>query len=145
MTAKEKAAFDDANIESGVGNQTSGQALSVPNSQCTTASAKAQVVVPSLRKGTEDAVSTNELLDHTGCSCVRNLRALVAEERAKGAIILTTSTGGYFLPADGEQGREEMARFVSMMCAKALNTLKAAKPAQAALRVLNGQEEIVDV
>ena len=145
MTAKEKAAFDDANIESGAGNQTSGQALSVPNSQCTTASAKAQVVVPSLRKGTEDAVSTNELLILTGCSCVRNLRALVAEERAKGAILLTRSTVGYFLPADGEQRCEEMARFVSMIRAKPFNTLKAAKPARAALRVLNGQEEIVDV
>lgn len=97
-----------------------------------------------LRHGEANAIATAELVRLTGCSSARELQSLIADERARGEIILSTSRagGGYFLPADGAAGRQELARFCATMRARALNTLAAMRPARRALRELDGQISI---
>lgn len=102
------------------------------------------MVVEFLRRGEANAIPTSELVRLTGCSSARELQTLIAEERARGAIVLSTGRagGGYFLPADGAVGRQELARFCATMRARALNTLVAMRPARRALRELDGQMSI---
>ena len=59
--------------------------------------------------GAENAIPTRTLVKLTGLS-VRDLRAQVAREREAGALILAKGDGGYFLPDEGEKGRDELLR-----------------------------------
>lgn len=140
MREKEKAAPDVASIESGVGNQASGQALNLPECQYTTEANEPQGIAQVLPCGAENAISSEALIVSCGISNIRQLRKIVAAERDAGALILSNTSGGYFLPSEGEKGREEMRHFVNTVRSKALNLLKAARPARNALRVLEGQE-----
>ena len=97
------------------------------------------MITPLLLPGAENAISTPELQRITGLD-VRSIRSQVSRERASGALILSSSSGGYYLPAEGEKGRNELQRFIGMILSKALNTLKAAEAARNALRVLSGQQ-----
>ena len=71
----------------------------------------------------------------------RVIRKMISEERAAGAVILSNSSG-YFLPANGEQGRQEAAKFIATVTKKGAHTLMAARSAQAFLDKLPGQMEI---
>lgn len=142
MKEKEKAAPDVEAIENGKGNVTSGQALSLPINQYITDIIEPQSIAKYLHRGAENAISTEELLTLCGINSIRQLRKQVAEEREAGALILSNTSGGYFLPDAGEKGREEMQHFVNTVRSKALTLLKAARPARAALRVFEGQERI---
>lgn len=145
MRDKEKAAPDVASIESGAGNQTSGQAVNIPGSQYITEAAEPQGITRLLPHGAENAISTEELIAICGVSGIRQLRKMVAEERDAGALILSNTNGGYFLPAEGEKGRDEMQHFVNTVRSKALSLLRAARPARNALRILEGQERFKEV
>lgn len=95
-----------------------------------------------LKKGAENALSTTELVQLVGCSTPRRLQMLIAFERDGGELILSSTSGGYFLPDDGEKGIQEIQRFVYQLRARAINTLRAAAAAKRQLRVLEGQVEI---
>ena len=77
-----------------------------------------------LPHGAENAIPAEDLCNIMGYSDTRQLRHEVSRERERGALILSTTGqgGGYFLPADGEQGQEEMQRF----CAYRLSNIRAA-------------------
>ena len=94
-----------------------------------------------LPAGAENAVSTAELLQRLGLSDQRVIRKLISEERAAGAVILSNGDG-YFLPDDGEKGRQETAAFVASIRAKGVNTLRAARSAEDFLDKLPGQMEM---
>ena len=94
-----------------------------------------------LPKGAENAVSTPGLLKVLGLSDQRVIRKLISEERAAGAVILSNGNG-YFLPDEGEKGRQEAAAFIATVKAKGKNTLRAARSAEDYLQTLPGQMEM---
>ena len=95
-------------------------------------------IMSSLPVGKENAISTTDLARLTGCISTRELQQRIADERNRGALICSGSGKGYWRPKD----REEIRQFVRTMNARALNTLKAAKSARAALKVPAGQQVI---
>ena len=94
-----------------------------------------------LHKGAENGQTTDELRRMLGVSETRVIRHLIAQERAAGAVILSGITG-YYLPDDGEKGRQEAAAFVASITAKGISTLRAADSAKEFLDRLPGQLEI---
>ena len=92
-----------------------------------------------LHYGAENAMSTADLMMLTGYNSVRELRKQIENERSRGALILSSTTGGYFKPDKGEKGRHELAEYVRTMRARALNTLRAAQGARVALKSVEGQ------
>lgn len=57
--------------------------------------------------GKENAIPTQELVKLVGCSSARELQQYIAQERKLGAVICSSTTGGYFLPVN----RAEIAEF----------------------------------
>ena len=88
--------------------------------------------------GKENAISTADLVQLTGCKSARDLQERIAYERNHGAVICSGSGRGYWKPKD----RQEIQEFVRTMDARALNTLRAAKSARAALKIPAGQQVI---
>ncbi len=122
--------------------QETGQAKNgLTKSNCSITSEKRQTVCDLLPMGEENAISSKNLAQILGCKSVRDLQILIANERAAGNLILSTcrNGGGYFKPAAGEQGRLEIAAFISTLRARALNTLAAIKAARSALEAVDGQ------
>lgn len=134
-----KTAPDACTIKSGRAGKKHSSQVILPCAQNSTRAGDNQVITPLLLPGAENAISTPELQRITGLD-VRSIRSQVSKERASGALILSSSSGGYYLPAEGEEGRNELQRFIGMIFSKALNTLKAAEPAREALRVPSGQQ-----
>lgn len=121
--------------------QETGQVNNYSSSDYNTHNHGAQGIFSMLPQGEENAVSTKALVTMTGCGSARRLQHLIAVERGQGHLILSTcqNGGGYFLPADGEQGRREIGAFVATLRSRALNTLVALRAAQAALKEVEGQ------
>jgi len=142
MSEDKKTALGTAYTESGMGDQASGQAVDLPNGNFTIADPATQGLSAFLPRGYKNRVSSRELLKLLKIRDTRTLRALVARERSKGALILSSADGGYFLPDDGDAGRAEMLRFVATVRAKGLHTLEAARPALKELRKLDGQQTL---
>lgn len=94
-----------------------------------------------LPRGEANAVSTAELVRLTGAKSARDLQVVIAAERADGALILSTCRrgGGYYLPAEGEQGRAELLAFTRTLDSRAKQTIKALRSARRALRTVDGQ------
>lgn len=88
--------------------------------------------------GKENAISTAELVQITGCSSARELQQYIAQERKAGAVICSSTVGGYFLPAN----HEEIAEFCKALENRAKNTFIAIQSARCALGMLEGQQEI---
>lgn len=88
--------------------------------------------------GKENAISTADLVRLMGCKSARDLQERIAYERNHGAVICSGSGRGYWKPKD----RQEIQEFVRTMDARALNTLRAAKSARAALKIPAGQQVI---
>ena len=67
-----------------------------------------------LQRGEANATSTRLLVTLTGMRSARELQAQIEAERNAGALILSRGGcgGGYFLPAEGEEGRREIADFI---------------------------------
>lgn len=97
-----------------------------------------------LGHGEANAISSEALARIMGCSSVRQLQSIIAAERARGAVILSKSSGGYYLPADGEDGREEIKQYISTLRSRALNTLLSIKSARETLKTLDGQTQMED-
>lgn len=97
-----------------------------------------------LPQGEANAIRTRELVALTGYRTARALQAEIEAERRRGALILSSvrNGGGYFLPADGEQGREEISAFVRTLDARARKTQLALRSARRALRECEGQTEV---
>ncbi len=91
--------------------------------------------------GKENAISTAELVRLTGCTSARELQQHIASERKAGAVICSSSAGGYFLPAN----HEEMAEFCKILENRAKNTLMALRSTRRALNVPEGQQDIKDM
>lgn len=91
--------------------------------------------------GKENAVSTAELVRLTGCTSARELQQYIASERKEGAVICSSTTGGYYLPAN----HAEMAEFCKVLEHRAWNTLVALRSTKKALRVPEGQQDIKDM
>ena len=89
-----------------------------------------------LMQGRENAISAQKLCDIIGLSDTRHLRLLVERERQDGALILSYSGqgGGYYLPADGEQGREEMRQFCSLMLSRVSSSIQSTEFIRKALK-----------
>ena len=88
--------------------------------------------------GKENAISTVDLVRLMGCKSARDLQERIAYERNHGAVICSGSGRGYWKPKD----RQEIQEFVRTMDARALNTLRVAKSARAALKIPAGQQVI---
>lgn len=88
-----------------------------------------------LLEGKENATASQKLADLVGCKSVRELQEVIAEERAAGAVILSTCThgGGYFLPTGN---RCEVAEYIQTLRSRAKNTLVAIESAEAYLKQL---------
>lgn len=83
-----------------------------------------------LKEGKENAISAEKLADTMGCKNVRILQELIAAERAAGAVIISSTTGGYYLPAN----KREIQEFCKTLENRANNTLQALRSAKAALK-----------
>lgn len=100
------------------------------------------LILDCLGVGAENATKTADLLKMTGISSPRELRRIIAELRASGALILS-GLGGYYIPASGTQGQHEAADFVRVIESKAIATLHAADPARRFLHsIVPGQTSI---
>lgn len=99
-----------------------------------------------LHRGRENALTSFDLIKLTGCKSNRELQLRIAAERENGALILSSSSGsgGYYLPAAGEQGRQEILAFERTLHARAVHTLTALRPARQALRNFPGQVGLND-
>ena len=90
-----------------------------------------------LLEGKQNATASQTLADMVGCKSVRELQEVIAEERAAGAVILSTCThgGGYFLPTGNKR---EVAEYIQTLRSRAKNTLVAIESAEAYLKQLEG-------
>lgn len=91
-----------------------------------------------LLEGKQNAVPSQKLADLVGCKSVRELQQIIAEERAAGAVILSTCQdgGGYFLPNDILEVKE----FIRTLESRGRNTLLALKSAKEYLSKVEGAE-----
>lgn len=139
MAYNKKTADDAANIVSGHGQGAQAGGPIRPCCQFITAQEKAQGVSAVLLKGAENAIRGADLVKIMGYSSDRQLRKIVARERRAGVPILSLTTGGYFLPADGERGREEIDGFLRRMEGKNLRSLGGLHEVRALFKISEGQ------
>ena len=88
--------------------------------------------------GKNNAIPTSELVVLSGCSSARELQQRIAQERKSGAVICSSTTGGYFLPAD----HGEIAEFCKALESRAKNTFIAMQSARRALQLPEGQQSM---
>ena len=88
--------------------------------------------------GKKNAIPSQVLVELVGCGSVRELQHLIAAERKAGAVICSSTTGGYFLPAN----RRETAEFCKALEKRAKNTFIAIQSARRALEIPEGQQDI---
>ena len=82
-----------------------------------------------LPTGKKNAISSKDLAFIMGFDNTRSLQADIAKSRDAGQVILSSSTGGYYLPANDE----EIEEFIAVLRARAINTFKALRSAKMAL------------
>lgn len=87
--------------------------------------------------GKENAISTEDLVNLTGCSSARELQQYIAQERKAGEVICSSTTGGYFLP----ESRWEIEEFRRSLKNRAENTLVAIESAEKALNSPEWQQD----
>lgn len=83
-----------------------------------------------LLTGKENAIESQRLADLAGCKSIRELQQVIAAERAAGAVILSSTTGGYYLPAN----KQEIREFCMTLESRSRNTFAALESARKALR-----------
>ena len=90
-----------------------------------------------LGKGRDRALTMTDLERRTGRNR-RDIQKMIAEERANGQLILssTRGRGGYFLPSCSDELRE----YVRSMDARAKSTFRACMAARKALREMEERE-----
>lgn len=134
MNAKEKAPTSAATLAEAAEKKVSYQNYT-PNKN------QNQLIITLLPRGRANAIKSADLARLAGMSNIRQLQAKIARERDAGAVILSTcrNGGGYYLPAEGEEGRSEVSEYVRTLRARALHTLQAVRSAQSILREIEGQ------
>ena len=139
MSKKKESAASVATTGSGDGNHLLDDITNTTRTQ-----AKNQEIVSNyLKKGAENAILAKDLAKMIGISSIRFLQVIISRERQEGILILS-SDKGYFLPDDGEKGREEIKRFVTTYRAMALSTLRILKTANRALKNAEGQYSLLN-
>ena len=93
------------------------------------------------KRGKENAVSSAALAEAVGFRDIRSLQADIAKSRAEGQVICSSTTGGYYLPAD----RAEIEAFIHSLEARAKNTFGAIRSAREAVRHIEGQLSLEDI
>lgn len=97
-----------------------------------------------LPTGKKNAISSKELTILMGFDNTRMLQADIAKSREAGQVILSCSTGGYYLPGNDA----EIEEFIGVLRARAINTFKAIRSARMALEkskdIQVGQTHIED-
>lgn len=96
------------------------------------------MIVEHLKPGRSNAIATMDLMEMTGIGNVRALRGAVAKERRNGAVILSNSHGGYYLPSCAE----DVAEFVRFQDRKARSIMFALRSARDYLNAAEGQLSI---
>ena len=98
-----------------------------------------------LPTGKKNAILSKDLAFLMGFDNTRSLQADIAKSRDAGQVILSSSTGGYYLPANDE----EIEEFIAVLRARAINTFKALRSAKMALEASKdmqmGQMQIDDI
>ncbi len=102
------------------------------------------MVFETLPKGAANAVRPDVLAARLWLGSTRKLRSVVEQERQSGALILSTfdRRGGYYRPADGEQGHREIAACYHAQRAHALAVLRRLRAMRLALGIPAGQMEL---
>lgn len=96
------------------------------------------VIASLLPVGKENAISTEDLVKLIGCSSARELQQYIAQERKEGALICSSTTGGYFQPAK----RQEIIEFCNALESRAGNTIVAIQGAKRALDSSEWQQDM---
>lgn len=91
-----------------------------------------------LKIGKENATSTENLLAKSGLTSKRALQKMIAKERNAGAVILSSYSGGYYLPGCPA----EVAEFVRAEDKKARSTMQALKSARMYLKQIQPEGQI---
>lgn len=99
---------------------------------------KVYPIMQQLPFGKENAVSSEALVEQLHLTSKRELQAQIAKERNAGAVILSTTTGGYYQSND----RDEVAEFIRTLEKRAKNTMKALKSARKYMKNIEGQMSI---
>ncbi|MGN0496200.1 MAG: hypothetical protein ACI4GW_08230 [Lachnospiraceae bacterium] len=94
-----------------------------------------------LPTGKENAISTDELTVLLGFTDARALQTDISKARADGQIILSSTTGGYYLPANDDEVRE----FIGALQVRAIGTFKAIKSARKYLKEDKAQMSFKDI
>lgn len=94
-----------------------------------------------LPEGKENAISSEDLVEKINLKNSRELRLQIAKERNAGAIILSTTAGGYYRSTD----REEIAEFIRTLEKRAKSTMKVLKSAKRYLKNVEGQMSMENV
>lgn len=127
-----------------VGRETEQAKQQKPNSiyNCITDTDKKQddfYIAGMLPRGSENAITTVELLRRTGYACKRQLTKVIQAERKAGAMIAsrTDGQGGYFQPAT----KEELERYIRSMDHRARQIMVTIATARKALKELDTPTE----
>ena len=91
--------------------------------------------------GKENAISTDELIVLLGFTDARGLQMDIAKARDNGQVILSSTSGGYYLPANDEEVRE----FIGALQARAIGTFRALKSAREYLKEDKAQMSFDDM
>lgn len=93
--------------------------------------------------GAENAIPMSELANIIGVSA-RTLRQQITDERRSGVPILshTGITHGYYLPADGDKGIEEMADYSKRQRMRGASAFKLSGAVDRTLRAARNTEQI---
>ena len=95
-----------------------------------------------LPQGVQNAITTADLVQLTGYSTARQLQKEIETERNHGALILSSSTGGYYLPSDGPAGKREIKDFINTLNSRAVSTLRTLRAARQALDEMESREKV---
>lgn len=98
------------------------------------------MIADRLKVGKENATSTAELCAVLGFENARDLRNAIAKERKAGAVILSSCTGGYFLPGS----KAEVEEFIHTQDKKARSIMFVLKSARQYMNTIEGQLAIPD-
>lgn len=147
MLKNEKALYQPGGADEGNGNSNDRNDERISYKDNITKDGKRQVKISDLlKRGEQNAIKAADLLKLAGLSDTRQLRDAISEERRAGKLILSTCRPpfGYFLPALGADGREEICRHIQTIKSRAVNSLAILKAAREELRRIDGQMELFD-
>lgn len=91
-----------------------------------------------LKPGRSNSTTTADLMELTGIGNVRALRGAVAKERRSGAVILSNSHGGYYLPSCAE----DVADFIRFQESKVKSCFLSLRSAREYIKTAEGQLSI---